>query len=152
MKSHPRQFKNIDQQRLSAQIQGHSSCLIQVTGGVHFVSEIAEQIGWVASAMAYPSNMSKGRIVTCRPMMTSLQRAEEAKAAYIGETWKCHLTFAMDSVESEPQNPSGFCWRSLLWNTVLIQGYPIQSRAVPQTRLEISFKKLAICIRSQQIV
>ncbi|KEY74521.1 hypothetical protein S7711_08505 [Stachybotrys chartarum IBT 7711] len=152
VKSHPGQFKNIDHQRLSAQIQGHSSCLIQVSGGVHFVSEIAEQIGWLASAMTCPSSMSRGSVVTCRPMMTSLQRAEEATAAYTGETWKCHLTFAMDSVESEPQNPSGFCWRSLLWNTVLIQGYPIQSRAVPQTGLEISLKNLAICIRSQQIV
>ncbi|KKP00556.1 hypothetical protein THAR02_07334 [Trichoderma harzianum] len=57
--------------RLTACVQSPSVCCISVTGGPYFVSEIGEQIGWLASALQFSSDHHGP--VACTPSINDLQ-------------------------------------------------------------------------------
>ncbi|KLJ10556.1 hypothetical protein EMPG_14063 [Blastomyces silverae] len=137
--------------QLKACIQAPFSCSISVTGGPYFVSEIAEQIGWLASALR-ASPISQG-IVACYPRVEDLHvRTEDEGTSTAMVVGSCRIAFDFKEDFEIRNSVQGFCWGPLFANSVLVSGYPILRRSEPKTGLEMSLGTMACLIRSQQVV
>lgn len=135
---------------LIAKIQPPSACTITVSGSLYFVSEIGEQIGWLASALR-PSLGAQGALA-CTPLVQDLQvhiqDGETQETTIVGS-----LTMAFDFQNSEAGNSaSGYCWGQLFSNPILVRGYPILRRSLPNTGLEISLNIMSTIVGSKQVV
>jgi hypothetical protein len=114
------------------------------------VSEVAEQIGWLASALR--SSLKNQGVVACYPRVEDLNvRTEDEGTPTAMVTGSCRIVF--DFQEARICNAiRGFCWGPLFCNPILIVGYPIPRRPEPNTGLEMSLGIMAYLIRSQQVV
>ncbi|KAH6890692.1 hypothetical protein B0T10DRAFT_439881 [Thelonectria olida] len=130
---------------LTARIISQSSCFISATGGHYFVSEIGEQVAWLAAALR-PSPRSRG-VAACTPRIKYLQATTHGEEI-IGF---CSLVFDFKDVEKRNLIP-GFCWDSLFCSPILVCGYPILQRSEPKTGLEMSLGNIAAIIGSHQVV
>ncbi|PGH07641.1 hypothetical protein GX51_01650 [Blastomyces parvus] len=137
--------------QFKARIQAPSSCSISVTGGPYFVSEIAEQIGWLASALR-ASPVSQG-IVACYPRVENIHvRTKDEGTSTAMVIGSCRIAFDFKEDFEIRTSVQGFCWGPLFANAILVGGYPIPRRSEPNTGLEISLGTMACLIRSQQVV
>ncbi|KAF7550856.1 hypothetical protein G7Z17_g5427 [Cylindrodendrum hubeiense] len=136
--------------QLTAIIDTPSSCSITVTGGHYLVSEIGEQIGWLASAVQSSPDIQGAS--ACTPRVQHIKMAvhdQETPAMTI--TGSCTLIFQSEIVSADSSSP-GFCWDRLFCNPVLVCGYPILRRPKPGTGLEMPLSSLALITGSEQVV
>ncbi|KAL7930282.1 hypothetical protein V8C35DRAFT_330632 [Trichoderma chlorosporum] len=136
--------------QLTARLQPASLCCISVTGPPYFVSEISEQIGWLASALQSFSDHHGP--VACTPSIKDLQmvtRKEGSHAPMI--VGSCNLTFNMET-RVTLDSSRGFCWGNLFCDPVLVRGYPTLRRSKPNTGLEMPLANMAAIVGSQQVV
>ena len=131
-------------------IQYSSSCVVVAIGQVHFVSEVAEQLGWLGSALR-SSPISEG-IVACSPRLSRLQILTEDTENDGAITASCRIEFPLRVDASMNPQSQGFCWANLFRNPVLVTGYPIPRRAESKTGLEISLAMMAELVQSQSLV
>ncbi|KAK0766456.1 hypothetical protein N5P37_000180 [Trichoderma harzianum] len=136
--------------RLTACVQSPSICCISVTGGLYFVSEIGEQIGWLASVLQ--SSSDHHGPVACTPSVNDLRvRVQDEGSHGLTVVGSCNLSFDLETADISELSP-GFCWGRLFCNPVLVRGYPILRRTQPNTGLEMSLVDMAAIIGSQQVV
>lgn len=136
--------------RLTACVQSPSLCCISVTGGLYFVSEISEQIGWLASALQ--SSSDHHGPVACTPSVNNFQviiHEEEFHALMV--VGSCNLSLNLEIADASALNP-GFCWGPLFCDPVLVRGYPILRRTQQNTGLEMSLANMTAIVGSQQVV
>jgi hypothetical protein len=115
------------------------------------VSEIAEQIGWLASALR-SSPISQG-VVACYPRVEDLNvRTEDEGTPTAMVAGSCRIVFDFQEKTEICDAIGGFCWGPLFCNPILVSGYPIPRRPEPNTGLEMSLGTMAYLIRSQQVV
>ncbi|KAF7541960.1 hypothetical protein G7Z17_g11861 [Cylindrodendrum hubeiense] len=127
-----------------------SLCSISVTGGLYFVSEMGEQIAWLASALR-SSPVLQGP-VACIPRVKDLQlNKQDERPQELMIAGSCSLSFNFERVETSTSMP-GFCWGNLFYNPVLVHSYPILRRSQPDSGLEMSLANMATIIGSQQVV
>jgi hypothetical protein len=131
-------------------IQYSSSCVVVAIGQVHFVSEVAEQLGWLGSALR-SSPISEG-IVACSPRLSRLRILTEDTENDGAITASCRIEFPLRVDASMNPQSQGFCWANLFRNPVLVTGYPIPRRAESKTGLEISLAMMAELVQSQSLV
>ncbi|PGG95740.1 hypothetical protein AJ79_09893 [Helicocarpus griseus UAMH5409] len=132
-------------------IRAPSSCSISVTGGPYFVSEVAEQIGWLASALR-ASPVSQG-MVACYPHVENFHvRTKDEGTPTAMVIGSCRIAFDFQEDLGIRNSVRGFCWGPLFANSILVMGYPIPQRSEPKTGLEMSLGTMACLIRSQQVV
>ncbi|KAH6968063.1 hypothetical protein DER45DRAFT_477375 [Fusarium avenaceum] len=136
--------------QLMISFQAPSSCSISVTGCLSFVSEIGEQLGWLASGLR-ASPVVQGTLA-CTPHIGDfrmiIQGEGTQKLMVVGS---CKLTFDLEPAQTS--NPtSGSCWGRLCCNAMLVHGYPIARRSEPNTGLEMSLGNMATIVGSNQIV
>ncbi|RYO92932.1 hypothetical protein DL762_001423 [Monosporascus cannonballus] len=115
--------------QLAACIQPPSSCSISITGDRYFVSEIAEQIGWLASALR-SSPISQG-LVACDPRVEDFNvrvQNEGTPAAMVVGTCCMRFVFSSRGVGS---GLPVFC------RPILVRGYPIPRTPAPKPALDI---------------
>ncbi|KAF4443145.1 hypothetical protein F53441_11544 [Fusarium austroafricanum] len=151
-------------------ISGHSSCLesvtaslsvgsdetwyrITVTGGYHAVSEVGEQLAWLAAALR-PGPENYIGFVSSSPSIHRLdigvdnnKRGQKGNLAR-GE---CVLGFSQDLEPAYNPNP-GFCWERLFCSPNIVRGYPILRRSVPNSGLEVSLGHAATIVGSSEVV
>ncbi|KAJ4855789.1 hypothetical protein T069G_09157 [Trichoderma breve] len=136
--------------RLTACVQSPSVCCISVTGSLYFVSEISEQIGWLASVLQ--SSSDHHCPVACTPSVNDLRVNIQDEGSHgpmvVGS---CYLSLNLETADISELSP-GFCWSRLFHNPVLVRGYPILRRTQPNTGLEMSLANMAAIIGSQQVV
>ncbi|KAH7146218.1 hypothetical protein EDB81DRAFT_947234 [Dactylonectria macrodidyma] len=141
--------------QLRAQIRGPSDCLISATGGPYFVSEIAEQIGWLAATLRRSPSTSSEGIVTCTPSVKDLQITAKQNATsgavIIGS---CQIVFEFKQVteKDDPVEHNGLCWARLFMHPILVTGYPILKRFENNTGVEMSLRCMACLVRSREVV
>jgi hypothetical protein len=136
--------------RLTARLHSPDSCIISVTAGIYYVSEVAEQLAWLA-ATVQPSRREE-RIVARYPRIKDVRMSsatEESPAAIASAL--CEFEFDSEPLSSKNQE-NGVCWTSLFGNAVLVGGYPILRRPQPKTGLELSLGTMAYLVRSFQVV
>ena len=136
--------------QITARLDTPHTCLISVVAGLYYVSEIAEQIAWLAATL---QPLSQNRIIRARfprldrdPIASTHADTSttEAAAVYV-------ICFEPDE-RTEPQESNGLCWTSLFQNVNVVGGYPILQRSQPSTGLEMSLGTLAYLVRSNQIM
>jgi hypothetical protein len=136
--------------QLTARLRSSGSCVISATAGIYYVSEIAEQLAWLAATLQ-PS-MSEERIVARYPRIKEL-RMNRAMKGLSAATISALCEFEFDTEYLSPKSQeNGVCWTSLFGNAVLVGGYPILRRPQPKTGLELSLSTMAYLVRSFQVV
>jgi len=115
------------------------------------VSEIAEQLGWLAATMR-SSPVSQG-MVTGRPRVEDLNvRTDHEGAPTAMVEGSCRIVFYFQEAAEICNSVDGFCWGPLFNSPILVVGYPIPRRPEPNTGLEMSLNTMAYLVRSQQVV
>ncbi|RSM20212.1 hypothetical protein CDV31_001009 [Fusarium ambrosium] len=132
--------------QLSAIVRPESSFSLTAVGGLHFVSEIGEQLSWLASALR-PS-LTHGRVVGYIPRLRSLRLLPPGTGKTIAS---CDISIEFGGTEDRSLKP-GLCWGKLCCGTVLVKGFPILKRSIPKTGLEMSLAEIATIIGSGQVV
>jgi len=128
----------------------HSS--FTVTGELHAVSEVGEQLGWLGSALRpSPSACSIG---LCVPEIKGFNAQSENDTANPTTEGTFHIGFNVKGLDIGLVRsvPGGTCWCSLFECPSLVKGYPIRRRPKPDTGLEISLGVMASIIRSDSVV
>jgi hypothetical protein len=136
--------------RLTARSHSPNSCIISVTAGTYYVSEIAEQIAWLAATLQ-PST-SEERIIARYPRIKTFRMEpaiDGSPTATASVT--CEFDFYIERLNSEYQE-NGACWTSLFTGAILVKGYPILRRLQSRTGLELSLHTMAYLTRSFQVV
>ncbi|RSL85629.1 hypothetical protein CEP51_003243 [Fusarium floridanum] len=132
--------------QLSAIIRPESSFSLTAFGGLHFVSEIGEQLSWLASALQ-PS-LTHGRVMGYIPRLRNLRLLPPWTGKTIAS---CDISIEFAGTEDRSLKP-GLCWGKLCCGTVLVKGFPILKRSIPKTGLEMSLAEIATIIGSGQVV
>ncbi|KAH6976285.1 hypothetical protein BKA56DRAFT_488826 [Ilyonectria sp. MPI-CAGE-AT-0026] len=141
--------------QLRAQILGPSDCSISVTGGLYFVSEIAEQVGWLAATLRCSPNAPSRCVVTCTPRVKDLQITTKETADPVAAiTGSCRIVFDFKQVteNDDPTERNGLCWVPLFMRPILVSGYPILRRSEKNTGIEMSLRFMACLVRSREVV
>jgi hypothetical protein len=134
---------------LTARLDHPDSCIISVTAGMFYLSELAEQLAWL-SATLLPSTSASliARYPRIDSVSVQVQRGEQ-----LTETVAATCTFEYGVEEMPHKNQDrGFCWTSLFGNAGLVGGYPILRRSQPKTGLEMSLKIMGFLVNSYQLV
>jgi hypothetical protein len=122
---------------------------ITVIAGPHFLSDIAEQIAWLAATLR-PKSKSQS-VIVCRPRIESfiLHELPSGSAAMEGT---CVFTVDYEKVLKNSESTNGFCWSRLFSNSTLVSGYPIISRQESNLGLEVSLNTMGCLVQSNVIV
>ncbi|RSL55142.1 hypothetical protein CEP53_007228, partial [Fusarium sp. AF-6] len=132
--------------RLSAIIRPESSFSLTAVGGLHSVSEIGEQLSWLASALQ-PS-LTHGCVMGYIPRLRNLRLL----SPWTGKTIASYdISIEFAGTEDQSLKP-GLCWGKLCCGTVLVKGFPIPKRSIPKTGLEMSLAEISTIIGSGQVV
>ncbi|KAM0195699.1 hypothetical protein ACHAPI_006251 [Fusarium lateritium] len=130
----------------------HQSLDITVTGGQYLVSEVGEQIAWLASALQVVPDDLEG-FVTCFPYISNLGvDSLSRKRKKVGKI-RASCAFKIDWRQTIGKDATlGLCWKQLFYFPVLVCGYPILRRSVPKSGLEIPLALAASIMGSNQVV
>lgn len=131
--------------------QHGSDCRVIAAGQVEFVSEIADQLAWLASTLR-PSPVSAG-VLACTPDISYCNVEENFTSARGGIFLSvfCKLEFPTAVTQDISSSTPGFCWANLFRNPLLVTGYPIRRRAAPDTGVEISLRVMVELVQSRQM-
>jgi hypothetical protein len=137
--------------QFAASVMPHGLVSISVTGRPHFISEVAEQIAWLAATLRLSSQ--KDKLMGLRPRVSSLHmnRPNDGSLNEIPRG-SCRFYFDIEDSTAALNSVNGCCWARLFSNPILVCGYPISHRSTPNTGLEISLKAMASLVRSTQVV
>lgn len=107
------------------------SLTLEVEGTVDVVTEMAEQIIWLAATL----RSSEGDELTyCTPFIKQITTSEGKRQADVG--------FDL-SVREPDQKLNGTCWHAMFRNPVVVRGYPIRRRPRDGVGLEVPLHIMA---------
>ncbi|UPK92375.1 hypothetical protein LCI18_003310 [Fusarium solani-melongenae] len=132
---------------LSAIIHPESSFSLTAIGGLHFVSEIGEQLSWLASTLR-PS-ITHGRVMSYIPRVRGIRLLPQFWERH--RTASCEIGFEFAGT-ADPSLEAGLCWGNLFCGPILVKGFPILKRSIPKTGLEMSLAEISTIIGSSQVV
>ena len=118
-------------------------------GRVDFVSEIGEQLVWLAATLR-SSPVSNG-VLACVPKL-SLPQPPYIDRQNATLTLDCRIDFEMTADQDISCHSPGFCWAGLFRNPLLVTNYPIRRRAGVDTGLEMSLLMMAALVHSGQLL
>ncbi|OAL45507.1 hypothetical protein IQ07DRAFT_548245 [Pyrenochaeta sp. DS3sAY3a] len=136
-------------QQLSAHLKTPRTCVISVTAGSYYISEVAEQIAWLVATLQPSSQNECTKAHFPRLERFLLQTAVDDLTAEVNAS--CTFSFERDD-DPKRYGTNGLCWNPLFNKITFVTGYPTLRRPQPNSGLEISLHILAYLIRSDQIV
>ncbi|KAF4497030.1 hypothetical protein FAGAP_6789 [Fusarium agapanthi] len=132
---------------------GNIWCQISAKGGYYIVSEIGEQISWLASALRSVTGTGSDFVSTTpsiEALFTSVVRSRSSRRIK-GITGTCCIKFSQ-LIEAPDDLDPGSCWKRLFSRPNFVRGYPIQRRSMPRTGLEIPLRYAASIVGSYEAV
>ncbi|KAF5537332.1 hypothetical protein FPHYL_12752 [Fusarium phyllophilum] len=128
-------------------------CEISATGGHYIVSEIGEQISWLASTLRSVEGTNSGPVSTTPSIKALYTSAVTSRSSerIMGITGTCCIKFSQ-RVEARDDLDPGSCWIRLFSSPNSVRGYPIQRRSMPRTGLEIPLRYAASIVGSYEVV
>ncbi|KAF5601384.1 hypothetical protein FPANT_1755 [Fusarium pseudoanthophilum] len=123
---------------------------ITARGGYYAVSEVGEQIAWLASVFQEQKHTG---FVSIMPRVTdfSATALNDNSGSTTSVTGKCYFSFS--EIPETAYNPKqGFCWEQLFSSLNIVRGYPILRRSVPNPGLEVSLRYAASIVGSSEVV
>lgn len=113
-----------------------------VSGTPATISDIAEQLAWLGSALRCSPNAHE--LMYCLPSIRVVRSNSSLVPIY-------HMSFSMERVGSPDRTVSGQCWHDLFDNPVIVKGYPIARKSKPGTGIEIPLNIMAALVGSRRI-
>jgi hypothetical protein len=113
-----------------------------VTGDPYFLSDIAEQIAWLAATLRLPSH---NHVLT-----TSVPRLNQLPVRDNISTWQ--FFFDEEASSKLYLDTNGWCWTKLVANPILVGGFPIPCRrTTSHSGLETSLDIMTDVVRTDQV-
>jgi hypothetical protein len=125
-------------------------CEIQASGGPYIVSEFAEQIAWLAATLRLSASQDK--VVAVSPRIAIHPRDTLTNQDMIRNRVRAGLHFNARAIDRESVSIQGSCWGRLFTNPILVVGYPILRKSMPDTGLETTLGIIASLIEAHQVV
>ena len=124
---------------------------ISITAGVQHISEITQQLGWLAATLR-PSPYKQGLAVCCPYIhgLTTIPTPDDRPT--VKAAGECHLDFKFEYVAIDECSDQGLCWASMLRNPLLVTGFPILRRPDSRPGLELSLSAMASLVLSNEVV
>ncbi|KAI1021931.1 hypothetical protein LB504_007514 [Fusarium proliferatum] len=128
----------------------NSQYQISARGGHYAVSEVGEQLAWLASVFrahkhtGFTSMMPRVKLFSA----TASKDDSGNKTAVMGN---CSFYFTIGS-ETAHNLTQGSCWEQLFGSLNIVRGYPILRRSVPKSGLELSLRYAASIVGSSEVV
>ena len=124
---------------------------ISITAGVQHISEITQQLGWLAATLR-PSPYKQGLAVCCPYIhgLTTIPTPDDRPT--VKAAGECHLDFKFEYVAIDECSDQGLCWASMLRNPLLVTGFPILRRTDSRPGLELSLSAMASLVLSNEVV
>jgi hypothetical protein len=126
---------------------------IRAFGGPYMVSEFAEQIAWLAATLRLSTFQDK--VVAVSPYIVAVDYSQrttspnqDMEIVRVGG----RLLFNAHAIDRESVSMQGFCWARLFTNPILVVGYPILRKSIPDTGLETTLGIIASLIEAHQVV
>ncbi|EXK28948.1 hypothetical protein FOMG_14802 [Fusarium oxysporum f. sp. melonis 26406] len=121
---------------------------ISARGGYYAVSEVGEQIAWLASVFQKHTNFISIRPCITDVSTTAFKNNSGSTTAVMGN---CSISFSTRPATA--YNPSqGFCWERLFGSLNIVRGYPILRRSMPKSGLEVPLRYAASIVGSSEVV
>lgn len=123
---------------------------ISAKGGYYAVSEVGEQIAWLASVFREHKHAG---FLSIMPHVadfstTAFKNNSGSTTAVMG-----NCSYSFSTRPETAYNPNqGFCWERLFGYPNIIRGYPILRRSVPKSGLEMSLRYAASIVGSFEVV
>ncbi|KAF5249308.1 hypothetical protein FANTH_5389 [Fusarium anthophilum] len=123
---------------------------ISAKGGYYAVSEVGEQIAWLASVFKVHKHTGFRSIM---PQITnfSAKAFNNSSGSTTAVMGQCSFSFSARPETADNPN-QGFCWERLFSSLNIIRGYPILRRSVPKSGLEVSLPYVASIVGSSEVV
>ncbi|KAF5685141.1 hypothetical protein FCIRC_3579 [Fusarium circinatum] len=126
---------------------------VSAKGGYYIVSEIGEQISWLASTLRSVTGTGSDFVSTTpsiETLFTSVVRSRSSERIK-GITGTCCIKFSQ-RIEAPDDLDPGSCWKRLFSRPNFVRGYPIQRRSMPGTGLEMPLRYAASIVGSYEVV
>ena len=127
-----------------------STYKIQAVGGPYMVSEFAEQISWLATALRV--SPLQGAVAVLSPRITISPLETSYSQSPTEMSVNAQLNFDVHDSEEISKTAQGTCWTQLFTNPILVSGYPILRKSTPATGLETSLSIMASIVQARQVV
>jgi hypothetical protein len=136
---------------LGGQINGPDTWIVTTTGGLNYITGVAQQLGWlVATLKRYPA---KSGLTVHSPYIQGFEsQASEDGALPSALGGVCSISCESAPNASQQTKVDTQCWLLLFSNPVLMHGYPILQRLEKDTGLEMPLRFMASLIRTQHVV
>ncbi|KAG7426624.1 Vegetative incompatibility protein HET-E-1 [Fusarium oxysporum f. sp. raphani] len=121
---------------------------ISARGGYYAVSEVGEQIAWLASVFQNHTGF-----VSIMPSITnfSASAVKNKSGSTIAVMGSCSFYF-FTRPETTYNPNQGFCWERLFGSRSIVRGYPILRRSIPKSGLEVPLLYAASIVGSSEVV
>ncbi|KAL7948488.1 hypothetical protein V8C42DRAFT_314623 [Trichoderma barbatum] len=124
---------------------GESSVIVEAIGTPHSITEIGEQIAWLATALR--SSAQDSVITLCHPEILVAEaepiQSRRAKEPEFEGVFMYKVSVVTEQTKDNLPNISvnGECWQPIFNNPVIVTGYPINPRGstMSASGLEVSF-------------
>jgi hypothetical protein len=130
-------------------VDNYNGTTVTATAGLVYLSELADQLGWLASAMNSSPSTGEAQILRSSTLEFNNVLALESSVSLSCEI-RVRSWIERGSTKSEKRY--GTCWRPLFRNPSLVQGFPIFARPDRCLGLEIALDTLVFILGTDQVV
>lgn len=137
-----------DGAKLTAEIN-ESILVVETFGTADSVAEIGEQLAWLGAALrSSPYDLG---IAHCTPFIDVHLDTPASTLDGMAGSISCKIGFIVEGSEDHLEPSNGQCWHNMFRNPVIVKGYPIPHRSVPDTGLEIPLPIMAALARTKLV-
>ncbi|ETS86414.1 hypothetical protein PFICI_00242 [Pestalotiopsis fici W106-1] len=128
-----------------------SELQVRIEGGIYTIVEIAEQLGWLGSAL-HISPYGSG-VAGCTPYVRQIIQSSKNPAFDEPQLqeYSCRLGFNLSRVRNPASEREGECWHNLFRNPTIAMTYPIPQRETDGSGLELSLEMMAALIQTKEV-
>lgn len=123
---------------------------VSVVGPVPSVADVGEQLAWLGAALRpSPRDDQYKGLWCCSPSVSCLKAlpAAQTGAKSTGDCFEIRFRFE----KADDGLSEGQCWHGMFRNPVIVRGFPIATRAVANTGLEVPLGALVQLINTKCI-
>jgi hypothetical protein len=128
-----------------------SELQVRIDGGIHTIVEIAEQLGWLGSAL---NNSPYGSgVAGCMPDVSQIRQLSKDPDSSESQTqeYSCGLHFSLLKAQDPTSEQEGECWHNLFRNPTIAVTYPIPRRNSDVSGLEIPLVMMSALIQTKEV-
>jgi hypothetical protein len=134
-------------------VNGHF--LVNVFGTADSLVEVGQQFGWLGAALR-SSQFEKG-LAAYSPFIKST-RLTNIDPGFPKSTVQplvklvCQMGFHTEGPTKDKMNTIGNCWHDMFRNPVMVSGYPILRKSIPEVGIEMPLNMMTALVGSQRAI